>query len=101
MIIDDESNFEDVALATAALQRALGDGLQILHRGVIAFGLQYAHDCAAKYLVLVWNLAPKGTAFGLQGTHNFYALQNFCRKTLVWGCNTRIVLQGIGLGLQF
>lgn len=34
LIIDDETNFEDVALATATLERALGNGLQILHRKV-------------------------------------------------------------------
>ena len=34
LIIDDETNFHDVAAATAALERALGDGLQILHREV-------------------------------------------------------------------
>ena len=35
LIIDDEANFRDVAAATAALESALGGGLQILHREVL------------------------------------------------------------------
>lgn len=35
MIIDDEANFQGVAAATAALENALTDGLQIVYRKVL------------------------------------------------------------------
>lgn len=35
MIVDDETNFPDVALATTAIELALGEGLQILYRKVL------------------------------------------------------------------
>lgn len=41
LIIDDETNFHDVAAATAALESALGGGLQILHREVQSHAAEY------------------------------------------------------------
>lgn len=37
MIFDDEANSASVAEATASLESALGDGLQLLHREVLIF----------------------------------------------------------------